>query len=85
MRKDFLKNMTIMLDKTVNVPSYLSKDEFAEIIKETLHYPDGKDYFLICYCIMPNHVHLVFCLLEHNRGISKIMQSINKKNIFIKM
>ncbi len=44
----------------------------------TLHYPDGKEYKLICYCIMPNHVHLIFELLNENKGISKIMQSIKR-------
>ena len=41
-------------------------------------YPHEKDYNLICYCVMPNHVHFVFELLQDNRGISKIMQGIER-------
>lgn len=55
---------------------YLSQNKIIDICKKTLHYPDGKDYRLICYSIMPTHIHLVFELLPKNKGISKIMQSI---------
>jgi len=57
---------------------YLSDPKIAEVVKKTIHFTDGKDYKLICYCIMPNHVHLVFELLEGNKGISKIMQSMKR-------
>ncbi len=55
---------------------YLKEKRIAEICKATIHYPNGKEYKLICYCIMPNHIHIVFRLLENNKGISKIMQAI---------
>ena len=54
----------------------LTRPDIAKINEDKLHEIDGKDYNLICYCIMPNHIHLVFSLLKNNRGISKIMQSI---------
>jgi putative transposase len=57
---------------------FLTIKEIAFICKSTLHYPDGKDYRLLCYCIMPNHIHLVFKLLDGTKGISKIMQSIKR-------
>lgn len=56
--------------------NYLSEPAVTEICKETIHYPDNKEYKLICYTIMSNHVHLVIELLPGNKGISKIMQSI---------
>jgi len=76
--KRIFKKYDNFLDKALHGPNYLIKDEFANIIKETIYYPEGKDYSLICYCIMPNHVHLVFTLLNLNKGISKIMQSIKR-------
>lgn len=60
--------------------NYLSKIECAEMVNYCLHFPDGKDYKLICYCVMPNHFHLVFELLNDSKGISKIMQSIKRKS-----
>ena len=56
--------------------NYLAKKEIADTFRTTLHYPDGKEYKLICYPIMPDHIHLVFELLQGNKGISKIMQGI---------
>lgn len=64
------------LDGFLEEFAVLNKPECADIIKNCLHYPDGKEYKLVCYTIMPNHFHLVFELLEKNKGISKIMQSI---------
>lgn len=58
--------------------NYLKQKELADVCRETLHYPDGNNYKLICYCIMPNHIHLVFKLLPQNKGIDKIMQSIKR-------
>jgi len=67
-----------LLDKCLQGAKYLSDAKVASICQNTLHYPDGLEYFLICYCIMPNHIHLVFELLNDNKGISKIMQSIKR-------
>jgi REP element-mobilizing transposase RayT len=41
-------------------PKWLGIKETAEIVKEAIHYRDGKEYKLIVYTIMPNHVHIVF-------------------------
>ena len=56
--------------------NYLHQSEIADVCKKTIHFLDGKEYKLICYCIMPNHVHLVIELLPNNKGLSKIMQAI---------
>ena len=73
----FLKYDTL-LDSSDTGKKYLAKQSIAEIVEAILHYPDGREYKLICYSIMPNHVHLVFELLNENKGISKIMQSIKR-------
>ena len=73
-----LKKYDALLDSGLYGSKHLIDPRVAEICKHTLHFPDGKDYKLICYCIMPNHIHLVFELIEGNRGISKIMQSIKR-------
>ncbi len=76
--KRLLKKYDKILDTGAYGQKYLADPRIAEICKYTLHFPDRKDYKLICYCIMPNHIHLVFELIERNRGISKIMQSIKR-------
>jgi len=76
-KKPFKKYDSI-LDSLCYGQKYLVLKEIADVVANTLHYPDGKDYKLICYTIMPNHIHLVFELLENNKGVSKIMQSIKR-------
>lgn len=58
-RRIFKKYETI-LDKAEKGPTWLKSVEIADIIKESLHFRDNKDYELYAYCIMSNHVHLVF-------------------------
>lgn len=53
------------LDRVSHGPKWLSNDKVSKIVSESLHYWDGKRYTLICYCIMPNHVHLVIEMLSN--------------------
>jgi REP element-mobilizing transposase RayT len=41
----------------------LRRPELAQIVANSLHHFDGKRYHLGDYVIMPNHVHLLCCLL----------------------
>lgn len=64
------------LDKNGYARVNLTDSAIAKIISECILYPHGKEYNLICFTIMPTHVHLAFELLRSNKGISKIIQSI---------
>jgi len=77
-KQKIFKKYDHLLDENILNCSHLIIPEIAEINKKTLHYPDNKDYALICYCVMPNHIHVVFRLLENSRSVSKIMQSIKR-------
>lgn len=57
---------------------YLRENKVAEIVISTIQFLNKKDYNLIAYCIMPNHVHLVFALREQSKSVDKIMQSIKR-------
>lgn len=48
------------LDCSNHGPHWLGQPEIADIVAEALHYRDGKVYDLLAFCIMPNHVHVVF-------------------------
>jgi REP element-mobilizing transposase RayT len=67
-----------LLDSNEMGINYLTIQTIAEIVKATIEYFNYKEYKVICYSIMPNHVHLVFELIDGNKGISKIMQSIKR-------
>ena len=40
-------------------PTWLRQPDVAALVMKSLHYFDGKNYEMLCYCLMPNHVHLV--------------------------
>jgi REP element-mobilizing transposase RayT len=43
---------------------YLSRPDIAEIVAEALRHFDGQHYRLLAWCVMPNHVHVVFQTLR---------------------
>ncbi|MDZ7412380.1 MAG: hypothetical protein ONB15_02465 [candidate division KSB1 bacterium] len=47
------------LDRVSYGEPWLARDEIARVVAESLRYWDGLRYYLLCHCIMPNHVHLV--------------------------
>ena len=59
-RWDYFKRFDALLDGDSTGPHWLKNSEIAEIVREAIHYRDGKQYDLLAYCIMPNHVHMVF-------------------------
>jgi len=77
------------LDKAEFGPRWLSQPEIASIVKEAMHYRDGKVFDLHAFCIMSNHVHVVFEPLsraewhsalrsEYHSDLQKIMQSLKR-------
>ena len=46
-----------LLDNETSGPTWLKRNEIAKIIAESLHFRDGKDFKLVCYCVMSNHIH----------------------------
>lgn len=65
-------------------PRWLSQPEIADVVKEAFHYRDGKVFDLHAYCIMPNHVHVVFEPSSKSDchsdllPLNKIMQSLKR-------
>lgn len=54
------------LDRGETGPMWLSQKLVANLVQEALHHRDETEYDLYAYCIMSNHVHLVFRLLDVN-------------------
>ncbi len=52
----------------------LKDNEAAKIMYDSLHYYDHKKYNLICWCIMPNHVHVLIEIIGNN-SLSTILHS----------
>lgn len=77
-QKKLFKKYDLLLDKPQNNIQYLQLNDIMDICKSSLHYYDGKEYQLICYCIMPNHIHLVFELINKERQVGDIVGSVKK-------
>ncbi len=43
-------------------PTWLSQSTVAQIVADSIHFYDKTKYDLFAYCIMPNHVHIIFAL-----------------------
>ncbi|MDI6766614.1 MAG: hypothetical protein QME52_07310 [Bacteroidota bacterium] len=58
-RKRYFEKFDEFLDKHTDGPKWLKEERVAQIVADVIFYRDGKEYELIAYCIMPNHVHMV--------------------------
>ncbi len=72
-------------DDTLDVaeygPTWLQQPEIAHIVMDSLHFLDRRQYDLDHYCIMSNHVHLVFTplvLAGRQVAVQRIMHSLKR-------
>ncbi|MGM0588586.1 MAG: REP-associated tyrosine transposase [Bacteroidota bacterium] len=73
-RKIFAKYEQL-LDSGEGGPIWLEKSSVAELVADAIHYRDQKEFDLISYCIMPNHLHLVLDMEE--KGKNEVMPLTN--------
>lgn len=73
-RKKYFGRFDDLLAGSTHGPTWLRQPEIAAVVAQALHYPDGKEYNLQCYCIMPNHIHLVVELPEGAPSLAKTLQ-----------
>ncbi len=50
------------------------RQEYAQIVASSLHFIGEKLIELCCFCIMPNHVHVLFSLKDDKQDMFRIMQ-----------
>ena len=74
------------LDEAGAGPVWLEKAKVAQVIADSLHHRDDRVYELLAYCIMPNHVHVVFKPLPDTKNnilsVTTIMQSLKGYTAF---
>jgi putative transposase len=72
------------LDRAEGGASWLGRADVARLMSGTLHRGDGRQYDLLAFCIMPNHVHAVFAPLRKGDGsyhsLSSIMRSLKGRS-----
>jgi len=63
-QREIFKKYEKALDEGSTGPTWLEKPAVAKLVQGAIHYRDSKEYDLYAYCIMSNHVHIVFEYLE---------------------
>jgi REP element-mobilizing transposase RayT len=70
------------LDMAQSGPFWLRDPQIADLVAESLHHRDGRVYDLDAFCIMLNHVHVVYTPLLKPDGtyhaMSAIMHSLKR-------
>ena len=61
--RQWFRRIEKMLDNAQSGPVWLKDDRIAKEVADSMHFLDGKVYRLDAYCIMANHVHVVFAPL----------------------
>lgn len=78
--QEYFKAFDQLLDESSRGDRWMSDPRVAGYVAEALKYHDGRSCSMLCWTIMPNHVH---CLLDHDIDagappIHHILQSIKK-------
>ncbi|MCB0196168.1 MAG: transposase [Anaerolineae bacterium] len=78
------------LDTANSGPFWLRQKEIARIVVDEMHRQDNQTYSLDAFCVMPNHVHMVFTPLPANNNgdnqteryhaLSRIMQALKGRS-----
>jgi REP element-mobilizing transposase RayT len=78
----FFRDWDNVLDTMAFGEKYLSNSQVADMVAESIRFRNGKVYDMHAFCVMPNHVHLVYTPLEEQEGkyvsLSKIMHSLKR-------
>lgn len=81
-QKRYFGQVDAYLDLAASGPQWLCRPEIAEIVVEAMHFRDGEVFDLDVFCVMSNHVHVVFRPLEKEDGgyyaLQKIMHSLKR-------
>jgi REP element-mobilizing transposase RayT len=80
--KRSFRKWDLALDSSNTGLQWLKQPAIAEILVEALHYRHMQFFDLFAYCIMPNHVHVVFKPLKMAENeyyvLNRIMQSMKR-------
>ena len=61
-RKQYFGRFDQLLAAAGSGPLWLQRPDIAALVGQSLRHFDGRAYRLICYCLIPNHVHLLVYL-----------------------
>lgn len=77
-RKRYFNKFDALLDQASYDPHWVRLPEVASVISDAMHLRDATQYDLLAYCIMPNHVHMVFAVERNDISLYRILQSLKR-------
>ena len=75
-RKRYFGHFDNYLDSVMTDVRWLSVPGVADIVRNAMLFYDGKEYDVISYCLMPNHVHLVADMRRVNVPLHRVLQQV---------
>jgi putative transposase len=78
-KKVYFTKIDFLLDNSVIGPQWLRKYDMAKLMISELEALDDKVVKLVCYTVMPNHVHLVFETKDDESLIAGTIESFKSK------
>ena len=70
----YFKLFDSALDGSLNEPYWLSNEQVAQTVYDSLKYQNGTQYNLWAFSIMPNHVHSLLTLTKESLSLDQVLQ-----------
>jgi len=78
-KKLYFEKIEGYLDSTAHRNQFLADTYIIELFKSSILFFQKKHYDIVCYCIMPNHVHLIINTFQYPyKALGDILGSIKK-------
>lgn len=77
-RNNYFSDFDSYLDTQSTGPHWLRITKIVELVVDAIKFRDGKQYNLISYCIMSNHVHMIFTVQRDDIPLYKILGSLKR-------
>ena len=74
-QKRYFGKFDNLLDGSDQGPVWLKDDEIASIVYNAILFYDADKYDVYCFCIMPNHVHMLFFMAGVDKSITEVKNS----------
>jgi len=84
-QKRYFGKFDSLLDNSTSGSVWLKDERVAKLVSDSIRFRDNKEYDLYAYCVMPNHVHMLFdvtrnAVSRHNVAetyiVTRILQSL---------
>lgn len=66
------------LDGNLNEPHWLKRPDIAQLVADSIHFSEGRDYTLWAFCVMSNHIHLLVTMLPDAPIVWRVLQNSKK-------